>query len=204
MCGSCPRRGSQSERCILPRTLGQEVHEHTNMVHLYPCTSSLGTELRLVLFGRPSHHLFPFRDLSAELLQMIPDNHILLAKLCAFYPGSAAEINQLHERVSGLMWTVHEVRWRFEVFRHVWCQWHERFVMTTVSMILCCLSIKCGLPSLDECKVLAEAAMCEGNWFSAVKFHLLSSEPENGLHIGIDYVKGIGSTSVFDWKCHFV
>lgn len=44
---------------------------------------------------------FTFRDLSAELLQMIPDNHILLAKLCAFYPGSAAEINQLHERVSG-------------------------------------------------------------------------------------------------------
>lgn len=45
--------------------------------------------------------MFTFRDLSADLLRMIPDNHILLAKLCAFYPGSAAEINQLHERVSG-------------------------------------------------------------------------------------------------------
>lgn len=45
--------------------------------------------------------MFTFRDLSVDLLQMIPDNHILLAKLCAFYPGSAAEINQLHERVSG-------------------------------------------------------------------------------------------------------
>lgn len=41
-----------------------------------------------------------FRERSADLLQMIPENHILLAKLCAFYPGSAAEINQLHERVS--------------------------------------------------------------------------------------------------------
>lgn len=50
--------------------------------------------------------MFTFRDLSIDLLQMIPDNHILLAKLCAFYPGSAAEINQLHERVSGETLTV--------------------------------------------------------------------------------------------------
>lgn len=55
---------------------------------------------------------------------------------------------------------------------------------------MCCLSFKCGLPSLEECKALAEAAMCEGDLFSAVKFHLLSSEPENALRIGIDYVKG--------------
>uniref|UniRef100_A0A3Q2FKJ8 WD repeat domain 17 n=1 Tax=Cyprinodon variegatus TaxID=28743 RepID=A0A3Q2FKJ8_CYPVA len=41
-------------------------------------------------------------ELSVDLLQMIPDNHILLAKLCAFYPGSSAEINQLHERVAHL------------------------------------------------------------------------------------------------------
>lgn len=41
-----------------------------------------------------------FRDLSVELLQMIDENEILLAKLCAFYPGSADEINQIHERVS--------------------------------------------------------------------------------------------------------
>lgn len=46
--------------------------------------------------------MFTFRELSADLLQMIPDNHILLAKLCAFYPGSAADINQLHRRVSKL------------------------------------------------------------------------------------------------------
>ncbi len=31
---------------------------------------------------------------------MIPDNEILLAKLCAFYPGSSAEINDLHEKVA--------------------------------------------------------------------------------------------------------
>uniref|UniRef100_A0A3Q3L7V5 WD repeat domain 17 n=1 Tax=Mastacembelus armatus TaxID=205130 RepID=A0A3Q3L7V5_9TELE len=86
-----------------------------------------------------------WKELSADLLQMIPDNYILLAKLCAFYPGSDTEINQLHER--------------------------------------------CRLPSLEECKALAEAAMSEGDLFSAVKFHLLSSEPENALRIGIDHVK---------------
>lgn len=65
-------------------------------------------------------------------------------------------------------------------------------VMTIVTMIMCCLSFKCGLPSIEECKALAEAAMCEGDLFSAVKFHLLSSEPENALRIGLDHVKGIG------------
>lgn len=49
---------------------------------------------------------------------------------------------------------------------------------------------KCGLPSLEECRTLADAAICEGDLFSAVKFHLLSSEPENALQIGIDHVKG--------------
>lgn len=62
--------------------------------------------------------------------------------------------------------------------------------MIVVTMIMCCLSFKCGLPSLEECKALAEAAMCDGDLFSAVKFHLLSSEPENSLQIGIDHVKG--------------
>lgn len=65
-------------------------------------------------------------------------------------------------------------------------------VMIIVTTIMCCLSFKCGLPSLEECKALAEAAMCEGDLFSAVKFHLLSSEPENALWIGLDHVKGIG------------
>lgn len=60
-------------------------------------------------------------------------------------------------------------------------------------MIMCCLSFKCGLPSAEECKAMAEAAMCEGDLFSAVKFHLLSSEPENALLIGLDHVKGIGN-----------
>uniref|UniRef100_A0A667WLY8 WD repeat domain 17 n=1 Tax=Myripristis murdjan TaxID=586833 RepID=A0A667WLY8_9TELE len=101
------------------------------------------------------------RELSADLLHMIPDNELLLAKLCAFYPGSTAEINQLHGR--------------------------------------------CGLPPLDECKSLGEAAMSEGDLFSAVKFHLLSSEPENALHIGIDHVKGTGnSVWLSDWTVDHV
>ncbi|XP_051757863.1 WD repeat-containing protein 17 isoform X1 [Ctenopharyngodon idella] len=86
-----------------------------------------------------------YRDLAARLLQMIPDNEILLAKLCAFYPGSSAEINDLHE--------------------------------------------KCGLPSLEECKELAENAHAEGEIFQAVKYYLLSPEPEKALPIGITYVK---------------
>uniref|UniRef100_A0A3B5LRY2 Gem-associated protein 5 TPR domain-containing protein n=1 Tax=Xiphophorus couchianus TaxID=32473 RepID=A0A3B5LRY2_9TELE len=85
------------------------------------------------------------RELSADLLQMIPDNHVLLAKLCAFHPGSAAEINQLHQR--------------------------------------------CGLPSQDECADLAVAAAADGDLFSAVKFHLLSSEPELALQMGLGFLK---------------
>lgn len=49
-------------------------------------------------FGSPS--VVFLRELPVDLLQMIPDNHILLAKLCAFHPGNAADIDQLHERVS--------------------------------------------------------------------------------------------------------
>uniref|UniRef100_A0A673KA03 WD repeat-containing protein 17-like n=1 Tax=Sinocyclocheilus rhinocerous TaxID=307959 RepID=A0A673KA03_9TELE len=93
------------------------------------------------------------RDLAARLLQMIPDNEILLAKLCAFYPGSSAEINNLHE--------------------------------------------KCGLPTLEECKKLAESAHAEGEIFQAVKYYLLSPEPEKALPIGIMYVKEQLSST--DW-----
>ncbi|XP_041912815.1 WD repeat-containing protein 17 isoform X4 [Alosa alosa] len=84
-------------------------------------------------------------DLACQLLQMIPDNEILLAKLCAFYPGSTAEIDELHER--------------------------------------------CGLPSLEECKDLAESAEGEGDVFNAVKYHLLSPEPDKALPIGMTFVK---------------
>lgn len=63
-----------------------------------------------------------------------------------------------------------------------------------ITVIMSCLSFKCGFPSLEECKALAEAAMYEGDLFSAVKFHLLSSEPENALQIGIDHIKGIDNS----------
>ncbi|XP_048365467.1 WD repeat-containing protein 17 isoform X2 [Sphaerodactylus townsendi] len=39
-------------------------------------------------------------DLAADLLMMIPNNHLHLVKLCAFYPGGTAEINELHEKCS--------------------------------------------------------------------------------------------------------
>ncbi|XP_042664033.1 WD repeat-containing protein 17 isoform X1 [Tyto alba] len=39
-----------------------------------------------------------YRDLAADLLMMIPDNKLQLVKLCAFYPGCVAEINDLHEK----------------------------------------------------------------------------------------------------------
>uniref|UniRef100_A0A8C3Y100 WD repeat domain 17 n=1 Tax=Catharus ustulatus TaxID=91951 RepID=A0A8C3Y100_CATUS len=37
-------------------------------------------------------------DLAVDLLMMIPDNKLQLVKLCAFYPGCIAEINDLHEK----------------------------------------------------------------------------------------------------------
>ncbi|XP_060102497.1 WD repeat-containing protein 17 isoform X5 [Heteronotia binoei] len=39
-------------------------------------------------------------DLAAELLMMIPNNELHRIKLCAFCPGSTAEINDLHEKCS--------------------------------------------------------------------------------------------------------
>ncbi|KAG5848338.1 hypothetical protein ANANG_G00097430 [Anguilla anguilla] len=99
-----------------------------------------------------------YRDLAADLLQMIPDNEILLVKLCAFYPGSAAEINDLHE--------------------------------------------KCSLPSLEECKELGEQAYSDGEIFQAVKYYLLSQEPEKALPIGISFVKE--QLSRTDWTLNSV
>ncbi|XP_062334611.1 WD repeat-containing protein 17 isoform X2 [Osmerus eperlanus] len=98
------------------------------------------------------------RDLAADLLHMIPDNQLLLAKLCAFYPGSTADINQLHKR--------------------------------------------CGLPPVEECESLAEAALSEGDVFNAVRFHLLSATPEDALSIGIAHVKEQLSGS--DWTVESV
>uniref|UniRef100_A0A8C7QV08 WD repeat domain 17 n=1 Tax=Oncorhynchus mykiss TaxID=8022 RepID=A0A8C7QV08_ONCMY len=95
----------------------------------------------------------PTWDLAADLLQMIPDNEVLLAKLCAFYPGSSSEIDQIHE--------------------------------------------KCGLPSLEECQALAESAVSEGDIFNAVKYYLMSPEPEAALLVGIAHVKEQLSDS--DW-----
>ncbi|KAJ6668643.1 hypothetical protein lerEdw1_012125 [Lerista edwardsae] len=37
-------------------------------------------------------------DLAADLLMMIPNNELQLIKLCAFYPGCTAEINDLREK----------------------------------------------------------------------------------------------------------
>lgn len=68
---------------------------------------------------------------------------------------------------------------------------------TDVSMP--CLSRQCGLPPSEECQALAEAALSQGDLFSAVKFHLLSSEPEAALHIGIEHVKGIDEASGVQW-----
>uniref|UniRef100_A0A3B3X6W8 Gem-associated protein 5 TPR domain-containing protein n=1 Tax=Poecilia mexicana TaxID=48701 RepID=A0A3B3X6W8_9TELE len=123
-------RGNELE---LAACVGLVLGEAANQSTAY-CLELLARKMSVVL-----------RELSADLLQMIPDNHVLLAKLCAFHPGSAAEINQLHQR--------------------------------------------CGLPSLDECSDLAVAAAADGDLFSAVKFHLLSSEPELALQMGLSFLK---------------
>ncbi|XP_054421804.1 WD repeat-containing protein 17 isoform X4 [Pteronotus mesoamericanus] len=90
--------------------------------------------------------MIPMWSLAADLLLMIPDNGLQLVKLCAFYPGCAEEINDLHE--------------------------------------------KCKLPTVEECTRLAEAAWADGSVLEAVKYYLLSQEPEKALPIGIDFVKG--------------
>ncbi|MBN3284063.1 WDR17 protein, partial [Polyodon spathula] len=95
----------------------------------------------------------PTWDLAAHLLNMIPENELLLIKLCAFYPGKSAEINDLHER--------------------------------------------CNLSSLEECLKLAETAYNGGEIFQAVKYYLLSPEPQKALPIGIHFAKEQISSS--DW-----
>ncbi|MBN3326611.1 WDR17 protein, partial [Atractosteus spatula] len=112
---------------------------------LFTLLAVLCTETNFMTFA------FLFRDLAASLLQMIPENEILLVKLCAFYPGSSAEINDLHE--------------------------------------------KCNLPSLEESVELAETAYSDGEIFQAVKYHLLSPQPEKALPIGIQFVKDQISSS---------
>lgn len=51
--------------------------------------------------------------------------------------------------------------------------------------------LQCGLPSLEECKDLAEEAQSQGEILQAVKYHLLGPEPEKALPIAIALVKGV-------------
>lgn len=61
-----------------------------------------------------------------------------------------------------------------------------------ITIITCCLFyFQCGLPTVEECKELAESAYADGESFQAVKYYLLSPEPEKALPIGISYVKGV-------------
>ncbi|XP_074185996.1 WD repeat-containing protein 17 isoform X8 [Rhinolophus sinicus] len=48
---------------------------------------------------------------------------------------------------------------------------------------------KCKLPTVEECMQLAETARADGNIFEAIKYYLLSQEPEKALPIGIDFIK---------------
>ncbi|XP_014403244.1 PREDICTED: WD repeat-containing protein 17 [Myotis brandtii] len=56
---------------------------------------------------------------------------------------------------------------------------------------------KCKLPTIEECMQLAETAHADGNVFEAVKYYLLSQEPEKALPVGVDFVKEHISSS--DW-----
>lgn len=51
--------------------------------------------------------------------------------------------------------------------------------------------LQCNLPSTEECSQLAENSHGDGDIFQAVKYYLLSTEPEKALPVGINYVKGI-------------
>ncbi|KAK1341732.1 hypothetical protein QTO34_016480 [Cnephaeus nilssonii] len=59
------------------------------------------------------------------------------------------------------------------------------------------MTISCKLPTVEECMQLAETAHADGRVFEAVKYFLLSPEPEKALSVGIDFVKEHISRS--DW-----
>uniref|UniRef100_A0A6I8SY67 WD repeat domain 17 n=1 Tax=Xenopus tropicalis TaxID=8364 RepID=A0A6I8SY67_XENTR len=63
--------------------------------------------------------------------------------------------------------------------------------------------IQCDLPCLEECAQLADRSHADGDIFQAVKYFLLSSEPEKALPIGINFVKEqiISSTWTLDSIC---
>ncbi|XP_047668416.1 WD repeat-containing protein 17 isoform X1 [Tachysurus fulvidraco] len=131
-------RGNELELAVCVGTvLGESAQEATHYV--------LELLARKYMTTTTCFPCIRYRDLAARLLQMIPDNETLLAKLCAFYPGGSAERNDLHD--------------------------------------------KCGLPSLDECKDLAEEAYSQGDILQAVKYQLLSPEPEKALTVGISFIK---------------
>ncbi|XP_060780872.1 WD repeat-containing protein 17 isoform X1 [Neoarius graeffei] len=131
-------RGNELELAVCVGTvLGESAQEATHYV--------LELLARKYMTTATCFPCIRYRDLAVRLLQMIPDNEMLLVKLCAFYPGSSAERNDLHD--------------------------------------------KCGLPSLEECKGLAEEAHSQGEILQAVKYHLLSPEPEKALPIGIAFIK---------------
>ncbi|KAM7111640.1 WD repeat-containing protein 17 isoform 2-T2 [Molossus nigricans] len=56
---------------------------------------------------------------------------------------------------------------------------------------------KCKLPTAEQSERLARAAQAGGSTLEAVKYYLLSREPERALPIGIDFVKEYISSS--DW-----
>ncbi|NXT73137.1 WDR17 protein, partial [Zapornia atra] len=60
-------------------------------------SAAQGTHYALELLARKCMTVTTW-DLAADLLMMIPDNKLQLVKLCAFYPGCIAEINDLHEK----------------------------------------------------------------------------------------------------------
>ncbi|XP_058883642.1 WD repeat-containing protein 17-like [Acipenser ruthenus] len=61
---------------------------------------------------------------------------------------------------------------------------------------------RCNLPSLEECLELAETAYNGGEIFQAVKYYLLSPEPQKALPIGIQFAKEQISSS--DWNLDMV
>ncbi|XP_015226931.1 PREDICTED: WD repeat-containing protein 17 [Cyprinodon variegatus] len=114
-------------------------------------------------------------ELSVDLLQMIPDNHILLAKLCAFYPGSSAEINQLHERVAHLDTHYNQLLKRREVCVPL------KIEQLSVEMDAwrACTQPDCSQPSESQTEE-----------FSCLERRILPTEPATLVLNGADYVTG--------------
>lgn len=116
--------------------------------------------------------------------------------------------NNYHIECEGPNKNIVFIIWRgYGIFLHRQkCIYLFIYLFVFLSAIICNIYFfQCGLPTLEECKELAENTHAEGEIFQAVKYYLLSTEPEKALPIGITFVKGecLRDSVHVSKQCHF-